>query len=116
MGIDRGAVSERLFLSQSGLSITNLEISDYLKDNGHITGVIVEARGGVRQAKYAALFSTSWRSGYCILHKNWPSVPRLYRDLDRLLALIRLDYRYTGEITLKYVDHALDVSGAERAA
>lgn len=74
-------------------------------------GAVLEAQDDGRQPKYAVFLLPSWRRGYCILHVHWPARPRLYRDLDRLLVLIRFDYGYTGTIALK---RASDVSRSKR--
>jgi hypothetical protein len=63
--------------------------------------VVLEAQDDTPKPKYAVFLLLSWRKGYCVLHVHWPARPRLYRDLDRLLVLIRFDYRFTGPVALK---------------
>ena len=74
-------------------------------------GAVLEAQDDSKAPKYAVFLLPSWRRGYCILHVHWPARPRLYRDLDRLLVLIRFDYGYTGTIALK---RASDLSTSKR--
>jgi len=91
--------------------ITHAEITDRLKDDGHIRGAVLEAQDDSKQPKYAVFLLTNWRKGYCVLHVHWPARPRLFRDLDRLLVLLRFEYAFTGTIALK---RASDVSEGKR--
>jgi hypothetical protein len=91
--------------------ITHAEITEKLLAGGVLKGAVLEAQDDSRHPKYAVFLLPSWRRGYCILHVHWPARPRLYRDLDRLLVLIRFDYGYTGTIALK---RAGDVSCSKR--
>lgn len=88
-------------LLQSCQRVTHAEITEKLLEGGSLKGAVLEAQDDSRQPKYAVFLLPSWRRGYCILHVHWPARPRLYRDLDRLLVLIRFDYGFTGTIALK---------------
>jgi len=103
--------SEASSLLQTCLPVTHGEITEKLQQGGFLKGAVLEAQDESRQPKYAVFLLPSWRRGYCILHVHWPARPRLYRDLDRLLVLIRFDYGYTGTIALK---RASDASGSKR--
>ena len=91
--------------------ITHAEITERLKDGGQIRSTILEAQDDSKQPKYAVFLLTNWRKGYCVLHVYWPARPRLFRDLDRLLVLLRFEYGFTGTIALK---RASDVSEGKR--
>jgi hypothetical protein len=91
--------------------ITHAEITEKLKDNGKVRSVILEAQDDSKQPKYAVFLLTNWRKGYCVLHVYWPARARLFRDLDRLLVLLRFEYAFTGTIALK---RASDVSEGKR--
>lgn len=91
--------------------ISHAEITERLKDGGQVRGAVFEAQDDSRQPKYAVFLLTNWRKGYCVLHVAWPARPRLFRDLDRLLGLVRFDYAFTGTIALK---RASDVSEGKR--
>jgi hypothetical protein len=88
-------------LLQACAPITHGEITERVRDGGVVRGAILEAQDDSRQPKYAVFFLTNWRRGYCVLHVHWPARPRLFRDLDRLLVLIRFEYGFTGTIALK---------------
>jgi hypothetical protein len=88
-------------LLQNCQPVTHAEITEKLLAGGSLKGAVLEAQDDSRQPKYAVFLLPSWRRGYCILHVHWPAHPRLYRDLDRLLVLIRFDYGFTGTIALK---------------
>lgn len=103
--------SEESTLLQTCQPITHAEITERLKDGGHIRGAVLEAQDDSKQPKYAVFLLTNWRKGYCVLHVHWPARPRLFRDLDRLLVLLRFEYGFTGTIALK---RASDVSEGKR--
>jgi hypothetical protein len=88
-------------LIQSGESIRHAEVMERLKGGGALRGAIVEAQDESRKPSYVLFVLTSWRKGYCVLHVKWPARPRIFRDADLLLALIRFEYGYTGTIVLK---------------
>ena len=85
---------EQSVLLQSCAPITHAEITEKVKEGGRLRG--------------AVFLLTNWRKGYCVLHVHWPARPRLYRDLDRLLVLIRFEYGFTGTIALKRASDAPD--------
>ena len=91
--------------------ITHAEVTEKLKEGGYLRAAVLEAQDDGKQPKYAVFLLVNWRKGYCVLHVHWPARPRLYRDLDRLLVLIRFEYRYTGTVALK---RASDTSGEKR--
>ena len=105
------APSDGSILLQTCQPVTHAEITERLKDGGHIRGAVLEAQDDSKQPKYAVFLLTNWRKGYCVLHVAWPARPRLFRDLDRLLGLVRFDYGFTGTIALK---RASDVSEGKR--
>ena len=96
---------------QTCAPITHAEVTEKLKEGGYLRAAVLEAQDDSKQPKYAVFLLANWRKGYCVLHVHWPARPRLYRDLDRLLVLIRFEYRYTGTIALK---RASDTSGEKR--
>jgi hypothetical protein len=100
-GADRIEQPEASSLLLSCQPVTHAEITEKLLEGGSLKGAVLEAQDDSRQPKYAVFLLPSWRRGYCILHVHWPARPRLYRDLDRLLVLIRFDYGFTGTIALK---------------
>jgi hypothetical protein len=95
-------------LLQTCQPVTHAEITERLKDGGHIRGAVLEAQDDSKQPKYAVFLLTNWRKGYCVLHVHWPARPRLFRDLERLLVLLRFEYRFTGTIALKRASDATE--------
>jgi hypothetical protein len=91
--------------------VTHAEITEKLLEGGALKGAVLEAQDDSRRPKYAVFLLPSWRRGYCILHVHWPARPRLYRDLDRLLVLIRFDYGFTGTVALR---RASETPGSKR--
>lgn len=108
---DPAEPSEGSTLLQTCEPITHAEITERLRDGGHIRSAVLEAQDDSKQPKYAVFLLTNWRKGYCVLHVHWPARPRLFRDLDRLLVLLRFEYGFTGTIALK---RASDVSEGKR--
>ena len=90
-------------LLQTCPPISHAEITEKLLREGSIRGAVLEAQDDSKQPKYAAFLLPSWRKAYCVLHIAWPARPRLFRDLDRLLVLIRFEYRYKDTIALKRI-------------
>jgi hypothetical protein len=105
-----GTLEGSVFL-QTCAPITHAEVTEKLKGGGYLRAAVLEAQDDSTQPKYAVFLLVNWRKGYCVLHVHWPARPRLYRDLDRLLVLIRFEYKYTGTIALK---RASDTSGEKR--
>jgi hypothetical protein len=105
------APSDGSILLQTCQPVTHAEITERLKHGGYIRGAVLEAQDDSKQPKYAVFLLTNWRKGYCVLHVHWPARPRLFRDLDRLLVLLRCEYSFTGTIALK---RASDVSEGKR--
>jgi uncharacterized protein YbcV (DUF1398 family) len=95
------AINEDPLLLQTCPPITNIEITDYLKDRGYIKAAIIEAQDNSKQPKYAMYLMVSWREGYCLWHVKWSDRPRLYKDLDRLLMFLRSEYGFWGAVSLR---------------
>jgi hypothetical protein len=96
-----GEGPERSFLLRTCPPITHAEVTDRLKGDGYIRGAILEAQDDGKKPRYAVFLLVNWRKGYCVLHVHWPARPRLFRDLDRLLVLLRFEYRFDGTIAIK---------------
>ncbi len=115
-GVDCGASltvspTQESVLLQNCAPITHAEVTEKVKEGGYLRGAILEAQDDSKQPRYAAFLLTNWRKGYCVLHVHWPARPRLFRDLDRLLVLLRFEYGFTGTIALK---RASDASNGKR--
>ena len=71
-----------------------------LAEGGSILGVFIVERtlpGGPRHIAYVR---TSWKRGFHALRTYRDRSDRMYRDLDRLVRLIRDEFRYSGPVTL----------------
>lgn len=100
--------SQQSIWLQKYAPITHAEIMEKVKEGGRLRGAILEAQEDSKQPRYAVFILSNWRKGYCVLHLHLPTRLRLYRDLDRLLVLIRFEYGYTGTIALKRASEAPD--------
>ena len=80
--------------------ITHAEITEHLGTGGHIKAAIVEAQDDRADPRYAVFLLASWRSSYHVLRVHWPARPRLFKDVDRLLALLRMAYGFKGPVAV----------------
>ena len=86
----------------SAPGITQSEILDWLQRGGYIRSIIVETEpSDTHKTRYSVFLLTSWRAGYHIMHVNWPARPRLFKDFERLQALLRHDFRYVDTIAVR---------------
>jgi hypothetical protein len=76
------------------------DIQAGLRQGGRILGMFVVERSLPDGAGYVAYFRTSWKRGFQVLRTYRGRSDRLYRDFDRLLRVVRDDFKYTGAITL----------------
>ena len=82
--------------------ITHAEIVRGIADGGYIRGVMLEAQEpNMRAAQYAVYVLGTWQIGYTVFHIAHAPRPRLFRDLDRLVEMLRFEFRYRGPITLR---------------
>jgi hypothetical protein len=82
--------------------ITQGEILDRLERGGYLRSVVVESEPSeTHKTRYSLFLLTSWRPGYCIMHVNWPARPRLFKDFERLQALVRHEFRYQDTIAVR---------------
>lgn len=85
-----------------GQAITNAEIMRGLAEGGYIRGIIIEAQDrGSRTPAYAVYVLATWRPGYSLFNIAFPHRPRLFRDLDRLMELIRFEFRFQGSVSVR---------------
>jgi hypothetical protein len=76
------------------------DIQARLREGGRIQGIFVIERSAPDGAKYVAYLRTTWKRGFHALQTYRGKSDRIYRDLDRLLRLVRDEFRYTGSIAL----------------
>jgi hypothetical protein len=76
------------------------DIQARLREGGRIQGIFVIERSAPDGPKYVAYFRTTWKRGFHALQTYRGKSDRIYRDLDRLLRLVRDEFRYTGSVTL----------------
>lgn len=82
--------------------ITHAEIVRGIADGGYIRGVMLEAQvPSMRAASYAVYVLGTWQTGYSVFHVAHPARPRLFRDLDRLVEMLRFEFGYRGPISLR---------------
>ena len=84
-------------------TVTHAEIVDNLDERHYIRGITIEdVRTDPNSALYLLYVLCSWkRGGYHVFQIFSPSRPRFFRDLDRLITLVRKDFDYEGPIDLR---------------
>ncbi len=107
-GIDFGGTSAWMLTAPS---ITHAEITEQLERGGRLRGATIEAQDDGPAPKYAVYLLVSWRRPYCILNVFGALRPRLFREISRLLVMIRSDYQYRGMIAMTL---ASDTEGRRR--
>lgn len=82
--------------------ITHAEIVRGIAEGGYIRGVMLEAQDpSMRAAQYAVYVLGTWQTGYTVFHIAHAPRPRLFRDLDRLVEMLRFEFGYRGPISLR---------------
>jgi len=82
--------------------ITHAEILRGIADGGYIRGIMLEAQcPSARAASYAVYVLGTWQIGYTVFHIAHAPRPRLFRDLDRLVEMLRFEFNYPGPISLR---------------
>ena len=82
--------------------ITHAQILRGIADGGYIRGVMLEAEDpNMRAAQYAVYILGTWQVGYTVFHIAHAPRPRLFRDLDRLVEMLRFEFGYRGPINLR---------------
>jgi hypothetical protein len=103
---DEVQVTDALERASQTRSVGYKEVMEQLERKGRLRRVVVEthpSEDGVSSV-YALFLECSWYTKQLrILIISGPARPRFYRDLDRLLAMIRNDFSYKGtvEVTMK---------------
>ena len=65
-----------------------------------MVGVFIVARKDGRRQGFVAYIRAGWARGFLPLRTFRDRSDRVYRSLDKLVSLIRDEFRYTGEISL----------------
>ena len=82
--------------------ITHADIVRAIADGGYIRGVMLEAQiPDMRAPQYAVYVLGSWQVGYAVFHVAHPARPRFFRDLDRLVEMLRFEFGFRGPISLR---------------
>jgi hypothetical protein len=74
------------------------EIKKCISEGGRLRNVLVVSSSAEPNAEHLAYVRPSWRRGFLPLRTWGDKEDRTYRDLDRLLVLIRQDFGYRGVI------------------
>lgn len=89
-------------LRETAPPTTVAEILDRRQRGGYLKAVIIETDyDEQKKPAYTCYLLLSWCNGYRVLHVNWPARPRQFRDLDRLVGLVRRDFGYGDTIALR---------------
>ena len=76
------------------------QIKQCIAEGGRIRNVLVVSSSAEPDAEHLAYIRPSWKRGFLPLRTWGDKDNRTYRDLDRLLVLIRQDFGYRGVIPL----------------
>ena len=85
------------------------EIRQELQSGGHLRNVLIITKTNGDTAEHLAYVRPSWRRGFLPLRTWGDKEDRTYKDLDRLLTLLRDDFGYYGFIGL-YMDGDPDLA------
>lgn len=84
--------------------ISHAEVIEWLERGGYIRfAVLEELPSEDRGHRFAVLLLTSWRNGYYPFAVN-PQRESTYRDLHRLLEMLRSEFSYPGSIEIRQPD------------
>ena len=76
------------------------EIRQELQKGGHLRNVLIITKAMKETTEHLAYVRPSWRREFLPLRTWGDKGDRTYKDLDRLLVLLRNDFRYRGFIGL----------------
>ena len=85
------------------------EIRQELQSGGHLRNVLIITKTIEGAAEHLAYVRPSWRREFLPLRTWGGKEDRTYKDLDRLLVLLRDDFGYQGFIGL-YMDGDSDLA------
>jgi hypothetical protein len=85
------------------------EIKQELQSGGHLRNVLIITKTIEGTAEHLAYVRPSWRRQFLPLRTWGDKEDRTYKDLDRLLLLLRDDFGYLGFIGL-YMDGDPDLT------
>lgn len=83
-----------------GSGLQEGEIKQAIQRGGHLRDVLVVSRRDGKHQEYLAYFRPSWRRELLPLRTWHDKRDRRYRDLNRLLVLIREDFAFQGMVPL----------------
>lgn len=87
-----------------GKRIQECEVRQGLLQGGFLLGAVAVCRPDGSGTEHLIWVRTSWQPGFHLLYTFKERGVRGYRDLDRLVALLRNDWGYRGPITLRLHD------------
>jgi hypothetical protein len=82
------------------------EIKQGVENGGHVRNVLVVSKCVGKHVEHLAYIRLSWKRDFLPLRIWGDKSDRTYRDLDRLLMLIRTDFRYLGVIPIYIAGHS----------
>lgn len=103
-----GGVEARRLQTEAG-PVTYNEIVAALGHHRYIRSVIIESeQDSHNRSTYICYLLLSWTQRYHVLNLGYPNKdphkPRQFRDLDRLLNLVRREFGYLDTIALRVAD------------
>ena len=76
------------------------DIKAGVRKSEKVLGVFLITREDDKGSLYVTYLRTSWTRGFLPLRTFRDKADRVYRDLDKLLALLRKDFAYQGEVSI----------------
>jgi hypothetical protein len=83
-----------------GIGLQEAEIKQAIEDGGHIRSVLIVSKCVGKSTEHLAYIRPSRKRDFLPLRTWGDRSDRTYRDLDRLLTLIRVDFGYRGVIPI----------------
>lgn len=81
-------------------SFQEADIRDGVAAGGRLSGVFIICRPEERGGGWVLYLRTSWTRGYRPLRTFRDRSDRVFKDLGRLVTLVRQDFCYSGEVSL----------------
>lgn len=76
------------------------DIKGGVQKGGSVLGVLIICRNDERGSGFIPYIRANWARGFRPLRTYRDRSDRVFRSLDKLVALIREEFRYSGEISL----------------
>lgn len=99
------------FDPRNSQSITHAEVIEHVTSGGRLCAVVIESLppAGSAEPLYLLYLLGDWTQGYHVLHVYSSLRPRFFRDLDRMVGMVRNEFRYKQRIDLQMNENLSEV-------